>query len=193
MERAIITINESGCVNIPDGNVWMSFAEVVVLFDVSAPTLKAAIRDETIEQLQSNIKRMQVEHQKQIQEVKQLYEAENRKQSEYIDRILRYFPYVEKLMPMIKYLSERMGFNDNLIKALCTFKEIPVKGKLYSTMFNQSFSADSAVCSLKEDKEGRFDLRIDGVSHHSWFRRKKDEFMQSLGIPTRKQNKGIQL
>ena len=152
-----------------------------------------AIRDETIEQLQSNIKRMQVEHQKQRQEVKQLYEAENRKQSEYIDRILRYFPYVEKLMPMIKYLSERMGFNNSLIKALCTFKEIPVKGKLYSTMFNQSFSADGAVCSLKEDKEGRFDLRIDGVSHHSWFRRKKDEFMQSLGMPTRKQNKGIQL
>ncbi|MBO5017788.1 MAG: hypothetical protein J6C56_02880 [Alistipes sp.] len=44
MERTIITINESGCVNIPDGNVWMSFAELVVLFDVSAPTLKAAIR-----------------------------------------------------------------------------------------------------------------------------------------------------
>ncbi len=56
---------------------------------------------------------------------------------------------------------------NNLIKALCTFKEIPVKGKLYSTMFNQSFSADGAVCSLKEDREGLFDLRIDGVSHHS--------------------------
>lgn len=96
-------------------------------------------------------------------------------------------------MPMIKYLSEKMGFNDNLIKALCTFKEIPVKGKLYSTMFNQSFSADGAVCSLKEDKEGRFDLKIDGVSHHSWFRRKKDEFMEALGLPTRKQDKGIRL
>ena len=153
-----------------------------------------AIRDETIEQLQSNIKQMEVEHQKQIQEVKQSYEAENRKQSEYIDKILRYFPYVEKLMPMIKYLSEKMGVNDNLIKALCTFKEIPVKGKLYSTMFNQSFSADGAVCALKEDKEGRFDLRIDGVSHHSWFRRKKDEFMGALGLPTsRRQNRGLKL
>ena len=50
---------------------------------------KIAIRDETIEQLQSNIKRMQVEHQNQIQEVKRSYEAESRKQSEYIDRILR--------------------------------------------------------------------------------------------------------
>ena len=44
MERAIITISESGYVNIPDGNVWMSFSELVVLFDVAAPTLKAAIR-----------------------------------------------------------------------------------------------------------------------------------------------------
>ena len=154
-----------------------------------------ALRDETIEQLQSDIKQMEVEHQKQIQEVKQSYDAEHRKQSEYIDKILRYFPYVEKLMPMIKYLSEKMGFNDNLIKALCTFKEIPVKGKLYSTMFNQSFSADGAVCSLKEDKEGRFDLKINGVSHHSWFRRKKDEFMEALGLPTsrRSQNRGMKL
>ena len=153
-----------------------------------------AIRDETIKQLQSDIKQMQVEHQKQMQEVKRSYEEENRKQSEYIDKILRYFPYVKTLMPMIKYLSEKMGFNDNLIKLLCTFKEIPVKGKLYSTMFNQSFSANGAVCSLKEDKEGRFDLRIDGVSHHSWFRRKKDEFMEALGLPTSKrQNRGLKL
>lgn len=67
-----------------------------------------AIRDETIEQLQSNIKQMQVEHQKQINEVKQSYEIENRKLSDYINKILHYFPYVEKLMPMIKYLSEKM-------------------------------------------------------------------------------------
>ena len=44
MERAIISINESGNVNIPDCDVWMSFAELVVLFDVAAPTLKVAIR-----------------------------------------------------------------------------------------------------------------------------------------------------
>lgn len=153
-----------------------------------------AIRDETIEQLQSNNKQMQVEHQKQIQEVKQSYEAENRKQSEYINKILRYFPYVEKLMPLIKFLSERMGFNDDLIRKLCTFKGVSVTGKLYSTEHNQSFSTDGAVCSLKEDKEGRFDLNIDGVSRISWFRRKKDEFMEALGLPTsRRQNRGLKL
>ena len=44
MKRAIITISESGYVNIPDSNVWMSFSELIGLFGVSAPILKAAIR-----------------------------------------------------------------------------------------------------------------------------------------------------
>ena len=44
MERAIITISESGSVNIPSGNVWMSEMELVELFGVIAPTLRAAIR-----------------------------------------------------------------------------------------------------------------------------------------------------
>ena len=44
MERAIITICENGRVNIPNGNVWMSEMELVELFGVIAPTLRAAIR-----------------------------------------------------------------------------------------------------------------------------------------------------
>lgn len=44
MERAIITINENGKVNIPSGNVWMSEMELVELFGVIAPTLRTAIK-----------------------------------------------------------------------------------------------------------------------------------------------------
>lgn len=44
MERAIITINESGRVNIPSNSVWMSEMEMVELFGVIAPTLRAAIK-----------------------------------------------------------------------------------------------------------------------------------------------------
>ena len=44
MERTIITISESGRVNIPCGNVWMSEMELVELFGVLAPTLRATIR-----------------------------------------------------------------------------------------------------------------------------------------------------
>ena len=44
MERAIVTISESGRVNIPSGNVWMSEMELVELFGVVAPTIRAAIK-----------------------------------------------------------------------------------------------------------------------------------------------------
>ena len=44
MERAIITINESGRVNIPSNSVWMSEMELVELLGVVVPTLRAAIK-----------------------------------------------------------------------------------------------------------------------------------------------------
>ena len=44
MERAIITISESSTVNIPSNSVWMSEMELVELFGVIAPTLRAAIK-----------------------------------------------------------------------------------------------------------------------------------------------------
>lgn len=44
MERAIITISESGRVNIQSNDVWMSEMELVELFGVIVPTLRAAIK-----------------------------------------------------------------------------------------------------------------------------------------------------
>ena len=137
----------------------------------------------------------QREHQqaKQIQEIKDAYEQQNSKLSEFVDFVKRYFPYVEKLMPTIKFLRDTLNFGDAVIRKLCTFKDVSIKGELYSREFNQHFKADKAICSLKEDRDGNFNFKIDGVSHVSWFRRKKDEFMQALGVATRKQNKGIRL
>lgn len=146
-----------------------------------------------IKELEEEAVQREVQHAKQIQEIKNDYEQQHRKLSEFTDFVKRYFPYVEKLMPTIKFLRDTLNFSDGLIKKLCMFKDVTIKGEVYSREFNQYFRADKTICSLKEDKDGNFNLNIDGVSHVSWFRRKKDEFMQSLGIPTRKQNKGIQL
>lgn len=146
-----------------------------------------------IKELEEEAVQREVQHAKQIQEMKNAYEQQHRKLSEFTDFVKRYFPYVEKLIPTIKFLRDTLNFSDRLIKKLCMFKDVTIKGEVYSREFNQYFRADKTICSLKEDKDGNFNLNIDGVSHVSWFRRKKDEFMQSLGMPTRKQNKGIQL
>ena len=102
---------------------------------------------------------------KQIQDIKNAYEQQNSKLFEFVDFVKRYFPYVEKLMPTIKFLRDTLNFGDAVIRKLCTFKDVSIKGELYSREFNQHFRADKTICSLKEDKEGNFNLNIDGVSH----------------------------
>lgn len=146
-----------------------------------------------ISELENEIQQYEERQAKQMQEIKSVYEQQNRKLSEFVDFVKRYFPYVEKLIPTIKFLRETLNFGDAIIRKLCTFKNVSIKGELYSREFNQRFKADGAVCSLKQNTEGRFALNIDGVSHVSWFRRKKDEFMETLGMPTKRQNRGIKL
>ena len=150
------------------------------------------LQDRILE-LEEEARQREQQQAKHIQEITDAYEQRHRKLSEFADYVRHYFPYVEKLMPTIKFLRDTLNFGDAVIRKLCTFKDVPIKGELYSCEFNQHFKADKTVCSLKEDKEGKYNLHIDGVSHVSWFRRKKDEFMQALGMPTRKQDKGIRL
>ena len=44
MQRHVITISRQGSVSIPCEDVWMNEMELVRLFDVIVPTLRAAIR-----------------------------------------------------------------------------------------------------------------------------------------------------
>lgn len=104
---------------------------------------------------------------KQMQEMKSAYEQQNRKLFEFVDFVKHYFPYVEKLMPTIRFLRETPHIGDAVIRRLCTFKDVSIRGELYFREFNQHFKADKTVCSLKEDKGGDFELNIDGVSHVS--------------------------
>ena len=150
------------------------------------------LQDRILE-LENEARQRERQQTKQIQEIRNAYEQQHRKLSEFTDFVRRYFPYVEKLVPVVNFLRERLGFNDGIIRRLCEFKEVGIKGELYSREFNQHFKANGAVCSLKQDTEGRFELNIDGVSHINWFRRKKEEFMEALSVPKRKQNRSIKL
>lgn len=148
---------------------------------------------ERVSELEEEARQRERQHSKRIEEITDAYEKRHRKMSEFTDFVKRYFPYVEKLMPMINFLRERLGFKDEIIRMLCTFKDVPIKGKLYSSEFNRDFETKRAVCSIKEDENGKFDFKIDGVSHVSWFRNKMNEFREAIGIPKPRQNRGIKL
>ena len=158
-------------------------------------TLERENRDlqERVSELEEEARQRERQQTKYIQERTDAHEQRHRKLSEFTDFVKRYFPYVEKLIPPISFLRERLGFNDDIIRRLCTFKDVPIKGKLYSSEFNRDFETQRAVCSIKEDENGKFDFKIDGVSHVSWFRKKMNEFREAIGIPKPRQNRGMQL
>ena len=156
-------------------------------------TLERENRDlhERVSELEEEARQREQQHTKRIEEITDTYEKRHRKMSEFTDFVKRYFPYVEKLMPIINFLRDRLGFNDGIIQKLCAFKDVSITGRLYSSEFSRDFETQRAVCSIKEDENGKFDFKIDGVSHVSWFRRKRDEFREAIGMPKPRQNRGI--
>lgn len=150
------------------------------------------LQDRILE-LEDEARQRERQQAKQIQEIRNAYEQQHRKLSEFVDFVKRYFPYVEKLIPGINFLRERLGFNDGIIRRLCEFKEVGIKGELYSSEFNRSFDTRHSVCSIKQDESGKFDFKIDGVSHVSWFRKKMNEFREAIGIPKPRQNRSMKL
>ena len=150
------------------------------------------LQDRILE-LEDEARQRERQQAKQIQEIRNAYEQQHRKLSEFADFVRRYFPYVEKLMPVISFLRERLGFNDGIIRRLCEFKEVGIKGELYSSEFNRSFDTRHSVCSIKQDENGKFDFKIDGVSHVNWFRKKMNEFREAIGIPKPRQNRSMKL
>ena len=150
------------------------------------------LQDRILE-LEDEARQRERQQAEQIQEIRNAYEQQHRKLSEFADFVRRYFPYVEKLMPVISFLRERLGFNDGIIRRLCEFKEVGIKGELYSSEFNRSFDTRHSVCSIKQDENGKFDFKIDGVSHVNWFRKKMNEFREAIGIPKPRQNRSMKL
>lgn len=129
------------------------------------------LQDRILE-LEEEARQREQQQAEQIQEIRNAYEQQHRKLSEFTDFVRRYFPYVEKLMPVINFLRERLGFNDGIIRRLCEFKEVGIKGELYSSEFNRSFDTRHSVCSIKQDESGKFDFKVDGVPHVNWLERR---------------------
>lgn len=95
--------------------------------------------------LEQYIKQMEREHQ-----------AQCIKFSEYIDKVKRYFPHVDKLLPLIDFCRNTLHFSEQIIQELCKLKKVKLKGDFYSPEFNRKFHAEGAAFSFEEDKSCRY-------------------------------------
>lgn len=143
---------------------------------------RLSVLEKQNEELMQHIKQMEREHQ-----------SERTKFNEYIDMIQRYFPYVEKLLPLIDFCRNTLNFFERVIQELCKLKEVRLKGDFYSPEFNRKFRDENAVFSFEEDKsrKGHYQIYVNDIPLVQWFRQKAHKWRNSLEITTTKQKNGL--
>lgn len=134
--------------------------------------------------LEQYIKQMEREHQ-----------AQCSKFSEYIDKVKRYFPHVDKLLPLIDFCRNTLHFSERVIQELCKLKKVKLKGDFYSPEFSRKFHAEGAAFSFEEDKSraGHFQICVNDIPLVQWFRQKAHEWRNVLGLTTQKQGNGMKI
>ena len=150
------------------------------------------------EELQQRISALENQNKELIQHIKTMereHKEERTKFNEYVDKIQRYFPYVEKLLPLIDFCQNTLKFSERVIQELCKLKEIRLKGDFYSTKFNRKFHDENAAFIFKEDKnrKGHYHICVNGIPLVQWFRQKANEWRNGLRIASTRQDKGLKI
>lgn len=148
--------------------------------------------------LQQRLSVLEKQNEKLMQHIKQMereHQSERTKFNEYIDKIHRYFPHVEKLLPLIDFCRSTLKFSERVIQELCKLKKVRLKGDFYSPEFNQKFHDDNAVFSFEEDKnkKGYNHICVNDIPLVQWFREKANEWRTGLGIAPTRQDKGLKI
>lgn len=130
-----------------------------------------------------------------IETMEREHKKERTKFNEYMDKIQRYFPHVEKLLPLIDFCRNTLKFSERVIQELCKLKKVRLKGDFYSPEFNRKFRDESAAFSFEEDKnrKGYYHICVNDIPLVQWFRQKAKEWRNGLGITPTKQGKGLKI
>lgn len=111
------------------------------------------------------------------------HREENEKLNSKLDRIFNLFPVVKELL-FIEELARIIGFGKEMIQDLLDMKPVSFSGKLYSPEHKLNFETKHSLAQVENDpkEKGKLRLAIDGRDAYDWFRLKRRELSQALGI-----------
>lgn len=121
-----------------------------------------------------------------IQKIEKEHKEETEKLKSTLDKIFFLFPTIKEWL-RIEGLCRIIGFGKDIIKELLHRKAVTFSGSLYSTEFQRHFSTEHSTAKVEPHPEEREKLllTIDGVNDTAWFRNKRTEFLQKVGIKPR--------
>lgn len=163
-----------------------------------------AIRDETIEQLQSNIKQMQVEHSRAMmnkdnehRKALEAKEAEHKEETNILNSIIntahRWYPDFANLL-RLERLAKQIGLSAMEFAELFKGKILNFTGRLFSSEHNRWFATDNTPLQILRDNDRRLTLTANRISLSQWFCEQYDKLRQSIRQPIQpKKSRGMKM
>lgn len=114
------------------------------------------------------------------------HKEETDKLKRILGKIYDLFPDIKEKL-FIGELCRIIGFGKDMIKELLAMKPVTFSGSLYSPEFKRDFKTERSTAKVEPHPEerGKLRLMIDGVSDSAWFRNKRTEFLQRIGVKQR--------
>ena len=149
-----------------------------------------AIRGETIEQLQSNIKQMQIEHSRAMmnkdnEHLKTLEakEAEHKEETNILNSIIntahRWYPDFVHLL-RLEHLAKQIGISTIEFAELIKGRIVNFTGRLFSSEHNRWFATDNTPLQILRDNNKRLTLTANRTPLKQWFYEQYDKLRQSI-------------
>jgi hypothetical protein len=150
--------------------------------EIGALRQEVAVRDETIEILQTKIQSIQSEHSRELttMQARHVTETANMKKQyekdlfflqSVVRKALAWFPRFREMLRMDE-LCRKVGFNDEQTEMLIGGKPLRYNGTLYSETHRKRFNAENVIARIASDETNnrKFGLKIDGIPIVRWFR-----------------------
>ena len=163
-----------------------------------------AIRDETIEQLQSNIKQIQMEHSRammnkdmEYRKALEVREAEHKNEIKILNSMIntahRWYPDFADLL-RLERLAKQIGLSAIEFAELIKGKVLNFTGRLFSSEHNRWFATDNTPLQILRNNDKRLTLTANRIPLSQWFSEQYDKLLQSIRQPIQqKKSRGMKL
>ncbi len=150
---------------------------------------EVAARDESIENLQTNIQRMQKQHRTELLNIQSEHTKEVTRLNRIIQKACTWVPLLRELFRMEKF-CRLLGFTPEQTATLTTGAPLEYSGKLRSQEHGRDFTANRVIAQIgtePTDKNKLF-LSINRINVSDWFKEQFDRLTQPIQVK-QEQNK----
>ena len=154
---------------------------------------EVAARDESIENLQTNIQRMQKQHRTELLNIQSEHTKEVTRLNRIIQKACTWVPLLRELFRMEKF-CRLLGFTPEQTATLTTGAPLEYSGKLRSQEHGRDFTANRVIAQIgtePTDKNKLF-LSINRINVSDWFKEQFDKLTQPIQVEQeQKKSRGI--